>query len=1198
MPDIDLSRHAVIEASAGTGKTFAMVELAVRLLTEATSGGAPLATIDDLLLVTFTEKAAGELQDRLRRRLGEAALEADAPGAQAARRALDGYERAGISTIHAFCHQVLRTYAFENREPFVLEQTDDQELRLELLREHMRREWQRAGPSGSTVLRHAGFPHLRGPGSEWEDDALSLLARYNPAAGDRILPEEVEDEPLSRLHAMGERLRQILREVRAVAPEPVDVSRPADHPLYERMRLAKVNARSLTALARDYLLPLLALAADAEGLSLGRLLDRAASFDATAQAASAFRHKEKGGWQCLYLVVPEPARESLPELRALGDLAAAIEAALGGRAPVQLLADTVRRVARETARVKQERGLITFDDMVSRVRDALCDPERGETLARALRARYRFAIVDEFQDTDSVQWEVFRRLFAEGGSGRLFVVGDPKQAIYGFRGADVRAYLAAREWLLRESGADSHGLTTNYRSSPALIEALNWLFARGEWFPPAGGIAYSDVEAAPPDLAKGEAVRDSTARTALTLVETPDATRAGPARRSYARFIAAEIGHLLGLDGAGPRLWLTVPGQPEGRALRPDDIAILVQRGGEAAPVEDELRRASIPYSRYKQGGLWSSPEAGHIRAALASIASPDDPGLLLQALLSRFFRAGFDELRQAADLAPEHPIRQLHAGWVELAERRDWPRLFHSLLEDTPLLLDDLRLAPDQAERRATNYRHVLEMLQREAEAEALDLTGLVELLTERCEGVATLGEGEDLQRIETDRGKVQILTMHAAKGLEFPVVFVAGGFSARASSGKVLRYYDTESRCWVHDLTGSHRQEAREEEDAANRRLLYVALTRAATKLYLPRYPSGEEAPASRGPLYTVVRACLGRASERGVPASVATVSWPDAGAYRRDAAPRPPHPPRPLSLESFGRDERGSCPPISLPPAWDSPELEALGRRVTRVHSYTSLQGSTGTRWRAGEDEQEHDEADSPLLEAPVIPPGPDTGTLVHGLMEALVRDSDPTRMLESDAELHALVREHTARWLPWALRREEEVVPAIGEMLRRGLTTPLPGLGCSVVEVPSSDRFPEVEFLLPVHDPLADQGMPEVEVVAGAEGSLLHGYIDLILRRDGHVWLVDWKTNLLPEYTDAGLEADMAHHGYTFQCRLYALALDRRLRGGSVRLGGGCYVYLRGLGGDPPTTGFRHLTPEVLDPTVTAARLIERAASGGW
>ena len=383
--------------------------------------------------------------------------------------------------------------------------------------------------------------------------------------------------------------------------------------------------------------------------------------------------------------------------------------------------------------------------------------------------------------------------------------------------------------MLKKHNANFYSLPVNRRSMPGVIEALNQLCGTRDWFAPEGEVRFLPVSAPPAEDRRARVYHDDTGRAPLTVVNltTKDRTLT-IARRWMAKFISQEIGRLL----ADRRFIIDRGGRPD--QLRASDICVLVRKGSEAEYVEEFLARNDIPYSFYKKSGLYQSEEARNLYHLFRAIANPADQRLVRAALLTRFFAIQAHDLKHYEELPHEHPIARLMRRWHGDADRRQWPRLFQSIQEDTGILYrENIDAAGD---RHLTNYRHILQDLEETAQTENLDFAQLVDLLRNYRQQPAAVPDEDNMHQIESEADKVQIMTIHTCKGLEFPVVFLAGGFTTNRENS-FWRYHDDGGHV-VYDLgqdpafADRHKLESDEED----RRLYYVALTRAVHKLYVP--------------------------------------------------------------------------------------------------------------------------------------------------------------------------------------------------------------------------------------------------------------------------------------------------------------------------------------------------------------------------
>ncbi len=510
----------------------------------------------------------------------------------------------------------------------------------------------------------------------------------------------------------------------------------------------------------------------------------------------------------------------------------------------------VKQLQADAARVKRQNGWISYDDMLSQVASAL-HSDHSFRLIQTLRAKYKIAFVDEFQDTDPVQWRIFKRLFLDHSAGSsenlLFLIGDPKQAIYSFRGADVYAYLEARNEMERLSGtggANLYSLATNWRSKPELVKAFNDLFCRDEWFPThdqAGSfeIGYQGAESPDENDLPAILVADHSQRPVLNVVDLRGSASPKQAKPVLARFIAREVRYLV--DRGGIQIQAK---NSKSRPLDFGDICILVRGKPDAFFLEPELTDLAIPYSFYKKPGLFLSDEALYLSLVCHAVLDPGSIPDVKKALLTSFFTYAPNDLFAYETLPISHPLKQLLFDWNDLARSRKWGLLFQSLMEDSGLLFREVESR--DWDRKYTNYRQIFEHLEAVAYRKNLDFRGLSALLDSYRKQTVGAQDDADIHQIETEEKKVQIMTMHVSKGLQFPVVFIAGGLTQPfADDYHVYHDFDPAKpdagSPKVIDLSKTYgkEQHGREKNDE-DKRLYYVALTRAQFKLYVPFFPA----------------------------------------------------------------------------------------------------------------------------------------------------------------------------------------------------------------------------------------------------------------------------------------------------------------------------------------------------------------------
>ncbi|WP_027896364.1 exodeoxyribonuclease V subunit beta [Zestomonas thermotolerans] len=1144
--------RSLIEASAGTGKTWTLTALYARLLLERQ------LSVGQILVVTYTTAATAELRERIRSRLAEllaiyegapstdpflVALHARHPGDAARRRlllAVHGFDEAAIFTIHGFCQRALQDAAFEAGGDFDNELVqDDRELLDALLADAWRHELASAEPAWARYLAqrritpawlrerlrsHLGKPYLRvEPQAQAHGDELAAAeAAWQQAAA---LWQRDGAAWLAELQAHGG-LSQSTHKQAKLAPW----------------------AAGLDAYFADPA----ALFQAPEGLAK---LGAAALAKATKKGATPPVH---------------PLAEAFDRLRE------ALEAAApaGERRLIALQVRLLAQLDRELPARKAAQRLLAFDDLLNRLDQALQGPA-GAELAAALRARYPLALIDEFQDTDPIQFAIFDRIYpSQAPEAALCFVGDPKQAIYAFRGADLATYLNARD-----SAARRYDLPNNYRSTAELIAALNRLFARPQPFAVAG-LDYPPVNAG--SKARDRLVLpDALAGAPLGLVwlgdEPLNKQQAGErAALDCARRIAA----LLAASARGDAYFDTDKGR---RPLKGGDIAVLVANHRQAAEIAEQLAARGVPSVRRGNQSVWHSEEAGELAAVLAAYAEPGREGVLRYALATRLLGRDAARLARCQDDEREWDREREDAElYHQLWQQHGFMRAFRVWL-DREQVAERLLALPD-GERRLTNLLHLAELLQ----AESLRRPGLEPLLAWLNAQRASEGAGEDaLLRLESDAERVQIVTIHTSKGLEYPLVFCPYLWD-----GRLLGAHTDSARC--HDEAGrplldlgsaeldERLQRARHEVFAEKLRLAYVALTRARDRLWLHWGPVALPAVRKDGSLpdeglHSSALAWLlhGRELPGHEPLGelAGYLVGRDGAALRAELdelVAGCAHLQRlePLAEEaSAGGEQRAEAPR----------QLAVLDRPLSSAWRVGSFSGLAAGRHMEAPD---RDALALPSASEPgtgifAFPRGARAGTCLHAILEDWARGKG-----ELDALVTSQLSAHGLDAGLWGT--------TVSEHLRRVLDCPLDGQSLRLATLDPLRRLPELGFTFPVAgldvtrlrrilcDPAHGLAAPLREAAARLEfeslKGFLKGFIDLTFEHRGRWYIADYKSNWLgPEASHYGAERllqALAGEHYYLQYLIYLVALRRFLRQHLAdfrdeQLGGAWYLFLRGM-----------------------------------
>ncbi len=864
-------------------------------------------------------------------------------------------------------------------------------------------------------------------------------------------------------------------------------------------------------------------------------------------------------------------------------------------------------VRAEVERRKRALRLLGFDDLLSRLRDALAHPVTGGTARARLRERFRVVLVDEFQDTDPVQWDVLRLAFA--GSRALVVVGDPKQAIYAFRGADVRAYLAAAgEATARQE------LDTNWRSDARVLDGLHTLLRGAALGSPE--IVVRPVRAGHRGDLLGPAEDPTPVR--LRVLQREGLVSAGRglvqvdcAREAVARDVASSAVELL---GAGA----TVTPRGTGAAPRPlaaGDVAVLVRTGRQAQLVRDALLDAGVPTVLTGTTSVFATPAARDWVVLLEALEQPHRTGRVRRLALTSLVGRTAQQVDAGGQEATDELALQVRR-WAEVLGTRGVAGLFAAVAQEQDLAARLLRRA--EGERLVTDLRHVAEALHAEQGEAQLGLTGLLSWLRARVADAGGDLDQERSRRLDTDAAAVQVVTVHTSKGLQFPVVLVPYGWDTAGggSRDRLPRTHGPGGERLLHvggRESAGHAaacQEQDAEEAGEELRLLYVAVTRTIGRLVLWWTPGTKTATA---PLHRL----LFGADPGQLPTSVPVP--PDDVALRRLRA---------LAAEGAGVAVEVvpvGAPPAELPAPTRSGDVELVGARFDRDvdlgwrrASYTALtraahEQRVGSEPEAAAEEDESDDAPPAdaghevlrVVPSPMagLPAGTAFGTLVHSVLEEAVFEQAGL-----DGDVRAELRAAAARHLR---ARGSALSPdALADALVPAVSTPLGPLagGARWRDVAVRDRLTELEFELPLaggdtpsgrvrlgqvaallraHLPPGDPVAPYADLLAPLGDQPLRGYltgsIDAVLRvgEPPRYVVVDHKTNRLADadtpltawhYRREALDAAVLRAHYPLQALLYEVALHRYLRWRQAgydperHLGGVLYLFLRGMAGD--------------------------------
>lgn len=1225
--EFPLHGSRLIEASAGTGKTYTIAMLYLRLVLQ--HGGehafARALMPPEILVVTFTDAATQELRDRIRQRLNEAAQVFDgADGedpllaalkaeyeperwpacARQLRLAAEWMDEAAVSTIHSWCYRMLREHAFDSgsllRQELV---TDDTELLTEAAQDYWRHHAYPLPLPAARAVRRC----FRGP--------KELLAALRPLLPRTDAELRYDDTPLND----GDIFDALARHA--------DELQKSEQLAQVARDLWSENHLEVANILRE-LLPYL-------NGNTYRNKDREGEFDSWMQAMRAWSEggdapdnikrygqtgiKTKGG----HPVPQHPAFAAIDEW-----LASEPDAEALAQLQARLLRHALTEVRTAVQGEKRRRAELGFDDLLARLDAALArEAARGSgaeqgALAARIRKQFPVAMIDEFQDTDPLQYRIFERIYglrANRDDCGLFLIGDPKQAIYAFRGADIHTYLRARA----ATEPRHYALSTNYRSTAGMVEAVNHCFAQAEGYP-QGAFRFAGEQGNPvpfvPVAARGRKrqwLRSGQPAAALTMwcMEPGGDMPVRPAdyRQHMAQAAASEVVRWLREAQHGGTGFGDEGGDTGGTVvpLRPGDIAVLVRQKSEADAMREALAQrglASVYLS--DRDSVFATPEAADLRHWLTACAHPGDDGALRRALAtacmgwgggehwSELERLNTDETFWEAQTLR---MRELHAIWQRhgpLPMLRQWLAAYG---------LPARWLREPGGERRLTNMLHLAEWLQRQSG----QLDGEHALLRAYAEQLEGRGRDEDIVRLESDAELIQIVTIHKSKGLEYPLVllpFICGWRDYRGNSGGgggYPQFHDGKADQLVVQLNRTNADAVQRHNDerlAEDLRLLYVALTRAQYATWLGIAPlapgqakanqleksaigyllAGGESVADAELPGQLQQFCAGCASMAVEPAPAVA-----ADIYRPPAPPplaparsarhvRRPH----WWIASFSALTEKLGPQAGLAPnaLLDAP-LDtdmALEPETAGQDQYLELAGDA-----APAPDEDMDGAPAAVAQPEpgsihAFPKGADAGNFLHGLLEwcgsqgfaQVVATPPGQQSLQRLVARRCLVR----GWQEWAAPLQQWVLgwllqplqlPQAKQPLRLGELHHL------------RDYQVEMEFWFTIAhasagalDALVQRhiapGQPRPALAPGQLNGMLKGFMDLVLCHEGRHYVVDYKSNWLGEgdaaYTTDAMRAAVLAHRYDVQYTLYTFALHRLLR---LRIAD--YDYERDVGG---------------------------------
>ena len=1134
---LPLSGIRLLEASAGTGKTYTLTLLYLRLIVERG------LSVDEILVVTFTRAATDELRTRIRSRLREALdyftignqqdkqlteflenVQHDT-ASQRLRDALVRMDEAAIFTIHSFCQRILPDNAFETGAPFTPEFLEtEQPVQLQIMEDFWRNHFYSATREMADWISN----NWSCPGELLAELQSSLSL---PQAV--IVPQITETE-IATLAADSQSLWDDICRLWVVYREEVSLILEHDPCLkrsektYRHDKVTEIMA-AMEELAQNRVFPY-NLPKSLALLQQATITEHIKKKCKTPPAHLFFNTFEE-----FYLI----HQQYMHHLR------------------ITIIQKARTYLLTELASRKAEQSWLFFDDLLTYLAKALDKPVSGPLLAARIAQIFPVALVDEFQDTDPLQYRIFSHIYQRDSPGSLFMIGDPKQAIYSFRGADIFTYIQAR----RQTPEDCrYTMGVNYRSSASMIRAVNTLFHQPDSFLFEPDISFYPVSPAPGAAEQSLMLHGSPALPLTALMLSSEylitssrskSINKDTASQAAAAYCAEEIFQLLDASGKGLAFIETTP-------LTAGDIAVLVRTHNEAKLIQQALNRRGITSVYYSRESIFSTAEASQLYTVLVALLDLTDTGTICAALASDFF--GCDGNTLAA--LRTHPnqwdkylnrLQRYRQVWLDQGVMPMLQQLFAS--EQVVHRLSGLH----GGDRKLTNYLHLMELLQ-QSPAGNHGRASLLRWFANQLNKPEQEAENQQI-RLENDENLVRIVTIHKSKGLEYPIVFLPFLWSSRAANNKgPLIFHDRSTYNAVIDLAKNSEENkilTQQEQQAEAIRLLYVAMTRARCCCFF----------------------CWGTISSMEASA-LATLLHPDSGGTlpNEDAIIQ--------NLEQLNSREQLIAIKRSPPefPNHILAEEEALEKlQVTpfeariqsgwHMTSYSQLTADNTTFSKASsrhhlppmESEQE------PFQDAFSFPRGATAGTCLHTIFEKIDFAASPATWTESitNAITQAGIDN---QWQPF-----------IEKWYTTLLSVQLPG-SCPLQKITAGEKINELSFLFPLaqvdvsefNNLLSQWNFAPLSTQTHEIKGMMKGFIDLVFLHNNRFYIADYKSNYLgpspSDYTANALEIAMTEHRYDIQYLIYSLALHRflasRLKEYSfgTHFGGIYYLFLRGMDPD--------------------------------
>lgn len=1047
-------KNTFIEASAGTGKTYTIQHLVLKiigdlkgnsLVLDSTGKNSPVK-LDEILLLTYTDKAAGELRSRIRAIIEEKIEDPNLTPEEKAvfEENLQLIDNAPIQTFHSFCDRVSHQYSFETNNNTSKELIDNKEIN-NVIDRYCRDTWPHERAFQELVQNDKSFDL-----QELIKNTKDLLNLYHP-----------ENSPFEYIKIDA---KKILSEAQKMESS------------FDFEFLKKINF-------------------DAEKMLRGY---GPKSYEKDLKKAN-------NDPQILELL----SKLFLINNKTQDDLDKKYNNKL------LFLNAEVPKIYEAWANYKEKNSLKTYDDIIEKIYTHTLNEG---SLVKPLRNSYRYAIIDEFQDTNFFQWSIFKNVFLNSKSNRLIVVGDPKQSIYSFQGANLEVYKQATSEI-----QNGYRLDTNYRSSKTMIKETNKLFHFLFNHPKEHALFKDSKSPDSNDKAifiledKGTGIEPKE-NDALLFIDFENENR-------YAEECAKQIEFLLQHG--------EIRNQDKKENIKLGDIAILSRTRSEMTSIERALQKRNLPYTRYKDDSLFNhSIECFNLAVFLKAIHSKGnssrEQSLKRAALISPFVGKNLDEALEFDFDDIKDPLNQDFLLFSSLIYEKKWTNLFEMLFLKTKI---EDRLIKENRGIELTSYKQIIEYCLEVLIQKQWPLDSLIQHLFNLYDDKESpLGENSNIIAKDTDKKIIQIMTIHASKGLEFPIVFLHAGFKGKSTniSGDFLKNQDpldnNKYKIYSKDTHEIEKNKSKKTTIEEHRRLFYVAMTRAKHLLVLPKLP---EKLTKDSPFQNFLYETLNSFLEKNPYPSVSNFKLDKSWKHNQEANSS-------FDLQKKLLDLNNKFTSIK------EGVIQNSGALYTKSSSYSQLAHQQLNHSELGRENKSEEESptENPLLEieAPedILPKGAHFGNAIHNVFEDF--DFSRAKDLDLNEIPQDLLRMMQKHFEAESLEYENmEHLRLSFSLIKNTLLAQLPKVWqdtqdtFSLAKLPVENQKKEMQFNL---------GLPFSEQIPNW---FFNGFIDLVFIQDSRYCILDWKTDFLEDYSHQSLEKAIYQKKYSLQRALYTYTL---------------------------------------------------------